>query len=837
MTEQINHIAGLWWSWMWPMFWQAGLLITLIFVIDHAIGRRIWPQVRYALWLLVLVKLILPPTFTSPTSVPSHILSRIENTAQIRSFSSPVFVNNVLTESFDPAALKNYSASTNIARAETFPSEITQTSVIYSELSTKGYIFLIWVIAVIGLIALLVFNSKRLRKNITTSPLYNQLPEWFTALMVETAETLNMRTVPRVVLSQSVSTPAVFGVWRPVLIMPAEEISKISKDQARHFLLHEFAHIKRGDLVILAFEAILQIIYWFNPLVWLARTHIKNLRELCCDATVASILKENSIQYRQTLLDTARRLLTKAPAPALGLLGLFENHFWLVDRLRWLEKENWKHRRLSVFAATVVIAVMSICVLPMAGQDTTQQFSQDPTGQWISVDLVKNVNDFNPGKKNWKDELFFKQVEFRPDGTTNSFFSWKDDWILHEDGRTKAQFYMKQIDGQTYLFLPWLSGDVTIRGRKPAYYILRRASAGEKPPVSSMSSASGDRAGYGAFRPIMPVNSVKEFDDVRDKDLSKLSPARIAAIIATLDFNKDTIWPRKNLPHGKQPEKLLEDAMNPGLGVHKLHQEGITGKGVNVAIIDQPLYQDHPEFAGKIADYFDTGCDSESSMHGPSVASLLVGTNCGTAPDAKVFYAAAPSWLKDSAYYAKALDWIVEQNAKIPDGQKIRVVSVSAAPSGQGSPFDKNQQMWDAAYARAEAAGILILDCTNHHGFIWRCNFKSVNRENPSLCASDIRRGQKSDSGNDILFAPSGPRAMAEQYQKGRFTYHYSAKGGQSWSIPYVAGVLAMGWQVNPELKPGQMKELLFKSAATGPNGEKVINPPRFIAMVKTAKP
>jgi hypothetical protein len=46
-----------------------------------------------------------------------------------------------------------------------------------------------------------------------------------------------------------------------------------------------------------------------------------------------------------------------------------------------------------------------------------------------------------------------------------------------------------------------------------------------------------------------------------------------------------------------------------------------------------------------------------------------------------------------------------------------------------------------------------------------------------------------------------------------------------------------MGWQVDPELGPEKMKEILFDSAATGPNGAKIIDPQKFIGMVKTAKP
>ncbi|HUV42130.1 MAG TPA: S8/S53 family peptidase, partial [Sedimentisphaerales bacterium] len=305
-------------------------------------------------------------------------------------------------------------------------------------------------------------------------------------------------------------------------------------------------------------------------------------------------------------------------------------------------------------------------------------------------------------------------------------------------------------------------------------------------------------------------------------------------LIATLRFNQKTVWPEQaKMPPGGDPNKILTDAMNPGLGVRKLHQQGITGKGVNVAIIDQPMYLDHPEFVGKIAAYHDTGCGSESSMHGPAVASLLVGTNCGTAPDARIYYAAAPSWEKDSAYYAKALNWIIKKNGELPVSKKIRVVSVSAAPSGRGSPFDKNNKTWDLACARAEAAGIMVLDCTAEHGFIGKCWYnpkvpESVNRCNPGDPQYEFHA-------SDHLLVPSAPRTTAEEYDKGDCSYQYCGTGGLSWSIPYCAGVLAMGWQIRPDLEHEKMRELLFKSAYTKINGAKIIDPEKFISLVKSA--
>jgi hypothetical protein len=470
----------------------------------------------------------------------------------------------------------------------------------------------------------------------------------------------------------------------------------------------------------------------------------------------------------------------------------------------------------------------------MASEARSEEISQNPIGQWESVDFVRDVNDFQPGKKSSQKELFLKGIEFQNGGATSTTFRWENGWLLHEDGKTRAQYYIRRMGDSTYLFLPWLSGDVTVRGQKPSYYVLKKVSNDKQPSGKEQVAARKSR---GAFQPIETVDSVKEFDDVRDKNLSKISPAAIVAVITTLDFNKDTIWPDQNLPPAKRPDKLLKEAMNPGLGVRALHRRGITGKGVNVAIIDQPLYRDHPEFVGRIVEYFDTGCGSQSSMHGPAVASLLVGTQCGTAPDAKVFYAAAPSWLKDSAYYAKALDWIIEQNAKLSLSEKIRVVSVSAAPSGEGSPFDKNQQMWDQACARAEAAGILVLDCTSHRGIIGPCVLDSTYREDPTQCSPGNRPGAQFSPRQDRVHAPTAPRTTAEQYQKDRFTYQYNGQGGLSWAIPYVAGVLAMGWQINPQLGPEQMKKILFDSAANGQNGAKIIDPQRFISMVRMAKP
>ncbi len=333
------------------------------------------------------------------------------------------------------------------------------------------------------------------------------------------------------------------------------------------------------------------------------------------------------------------------------------------------------------------------------------------------------------------------------------------------------------------------------------------------------------------------------YASVGGKDL-RASDLRYAGdILDTFGFNQETQWPpAERLPKGFDPQTLLEEGMYPGLGVRALHAQGITGSGVHVGLIDQPLLLDHREYAGKIVSYYVLDCGPhKSSMHGPAMASELVGQRCGTAPGASLHVVAVPSWETDASYYARALDRFVTYNEGASKDQRIRVVSVSAQPSGAGSVY-KNQSLWDEAVQRAQDKGILVLDCTWHHGFVSLCWLDPHDRERVEACTPGFRNGPAEvDQGH--IHVPSAPRTAAEAYENRSFGYAYDgggrrsrnakSKGGYSDTIPYAAGILALGWQIRPDLSPEQMKELLFASAYVHASGAKIIHPAAFIELVR----
>lgn len=364
MTDMLNQIAEKWFAWQLSMFWQVGLLIVIVAGLDLLIKKWAWPQIRYALWLLILVKLVLPPSLTSPMSFTAEIPFMAKEAAtKIGQLQTP------------PQKIKTVNLIQPVATKETIqPTEAVsftpivltaETAHAVSPVSPKAYALSIWLAGVVILSSWLIIRLSNLRREHIKSRVSN-LPERLKNLLASTTQTLGLKKAPQVILTNKVNCPAVLGVFRPVLLMPADKLRNMTSQDAEHIFLHELAHIKRGDLFVHAVYMILQIAYWFNPLLWLTRKHLQNLRELCCDATVARILREKTIGYRQTLLEAARQLLAQPVDPGLGLLGLFENSSWLVDRLRWLEKKSWRYRPLRIATIFVLISLMTACVLPMA---------------------------------------------------------------------------------------------------------------------------------------------------------------------------------------------------------------------------------------------------------------------------------------------------------------------------------------------------------------------------------------------------------------------------------------------------------------------------------------
>lgn len=347
-------------------------------------------------------------------------------------------------------------------------------------------------------------------------------------------------------------------------------------------------------------------------------------------------------------------------------------------------------------------------------------------------------------------------------------------------------------------------------------------------------SASQERTvrAFGKYE--SPLTYIERYQSVRFMAVVEglgLTEGEISALL----FNRLTRW---NDANRAIAEKVLAMGARKGLGVEALHARGITGKGVSVAIIDDLLCLDHPEFSGRIVELGSFGYEAETgegSFHGPAVASLLAGSNLGTAPEATVYYCAAAAEEGDSLHYAEALERIIEVNRTLDGAAKIRLVSVSAAPSGPSSPFEKNLESWDDAVRKAALEGILVMDCTEDNGFVYPgyCDYQNPDDFEAFLPGFPGKKSRPMLRYG--VYAPCSRRTIAEEYYPGEFSYTYAGKGGLSWGIPYAAGVCALAWQVNPRISAERMREMLIETAYVTKNGVRVINPAALVELAGKA--
>lgn len=288
--------------------------------------------------------------------------------------------------------------------------------------------------------------------------------------------------------------------------------------------------------------------------------------------------------------------------------------------------------------------------------------------------------------------------------------------------------------------------------------------------------------------------------------------------------------------------------VEPGLGLRALHEQGYTGRGVNVAIIDGPLLADHEEFGDRLVHFEKVGSVIETDLyHGTTVASVLVGKRCGAVPEANLHFFAVN--FADRRNVIDALERLLHYNAALEPSQKIRIVSISTGLPEDEAAFNRLVQqageqgilvftstvptLTDPPIALREAAYVDREDMNNLDNIVigeWMDEYlreHSMTRED--LVA--IRKERDAEMGFITLYLPCGGRYIASHTSKSE--YVYDPEWGLSWGTPLLAGLAALALHVNPELTNDERLQLLSDSMITNKHGLDVIDPQLLITLAE----
>jgi hypothetical protein len=132
-------------------------------------------------------------------------------------------------------------------------------------------------------------------------------------LIGEARRKLGLARRVQVVVTEQLTSPAVMGLLAPVLILPLSVVTTLPPGQLQLILLHELAHIRRGDYLVNLCQLLAESLLFFNPAVWWISRQIRQEREACCDAAAIALAGER-LQYARTLARVAGEALAAAPA-------------------------------------------------------------------------------------------------------------------------------------------------------------------------------------------------------------------------------------------------------------------------------------------------------------------------------------------------------------------------------------------------------------------------------------------------------------------------------------------------------------------------------------------
>jgi hypothetical protein len=248
--------------------------------------------------------------------------------------------------------------------------------------------------------------------------------------------------------------------------------------------------------------------------------------------------------------------------------------------------------------------------------------------------------------------------------------------------------------------------------------------------------------------------------------------------------------------------------------VRALHARGVTGAGVGIGVIDQALLVEHGEYRERLRCYEEIHWRGEQAqMHGPAVASIAVGKTVGVAPAADLYYIAEMHGTRgalgkfewDFTWLAQSIRRLLEINAALPAGKKIRVISVSV---GWG-PERRGYAETMAAVEQATKAGVFVISTALQRTH--RLEFHGLGRDQISdpervefyqpgiWWAEGFWSGNRFRPGTRLL-VPMDARTTASP--TGATAYVYYSSGGWSWSVPWIAGLYALACQVHPAITP-----------------------------------
>jgi bla regulator protein BlaR1 len=282
LLEQLDYAGSLFAEFALPMLVQSAVIILALFAVDFALRRRIRASVRHLLWLLVPVQLVLPPFLPMPEKLNALLSAR--------------------------AAYFAGTVGASGSQAIMLPA---------TALTWRAILVAVWLFVAGSMTLCWVRRALRSRRIALRAREGNSLMRgvlWYCRTCMGVRERVQLK------LSSETTRPIVCGLVRPMILVPHNLASSLGSRHLRCVLLHELAYVKRLDIWVEFAQKLLQVIYFYNPLLWAANYVIRRTRDEAVDEMVVAVMGDKAQWYRQTRINVSN-LAREKPAGQLKTMS------------------------------------------------------------------------------------------------------------------------------------------------------------------------------------------------------------------------------------------------------------------------------------------------------------------------------------------------------------------------------------------------------------------------------------------------------------------------------------------------------------------------------------
>ncbi|AQR94273.1 M56 family metallopeptidase [Clostridium saccharoperbutylacetonicum] len=463
----------------------ASILICLLLIFRKYSKGRLGIKFQYTLWFLVIFRLTIFKLSESSFSIFNIINGVGSNILLLFSNKTETFGTVLARSGSQISSLDNHDVILRTINSMDFSTD----KVMNSSLSGMNIFSFIWLIGVIFILAYILFVYRGLRRKINNNGKSNN--NELLSILKQCKNEMSIKKEIALVETSIVKIPALFGYFKPVILIPNNINKVIDVDKLRYIFLHELSHLKRRDIVINWIIIFLKVIYWFNPIIHYGFRKMKEDMEVCCDSLALSYTEDKEVkEYGYTIIEMIDKF--SKSTPLIGTTSIVDNKSEVRRRIVMIKLFNKKAYRFSAMAVAALLLISSAVLTNARAASnindgnaakvdkTDYAFVKDANivGEWKSVDFVKNIEDFKVNTKQFTGDLYVKDISFTEDGKVpRTVFTWTKDHIINDVDKTDSSYVIKDIGGTTYMFFQWKSGDYTIRGMEPYYYVLQKISS------------------------------------------------------------------------------------------------------------------------------------------------------------------------------------------------------------------------------------------------------------------------------------------------------------------------------------------------------------------------